>query len=46
MPLKRDASDASRSANIEQLMKDGYKQKQAIAIAYSVQRKAAKKKGK
>ena len=43
MPLKRDESNESRSANIAQLIKDGYKPKQAEAIAYSVQRKAKKK---
>lgn len=43
MPLKRDASDESRSHNIEQLIKDGYKPKQAVAIAFSIQRKAKNK---
>lgn len=43
MPLKRDASDESRSANIKQLIKDGYSRKQAAAIAYNIQRKSKKK---
>lgn len=43
MPLKRDASEESMNSNIEQLIKDGYKPKQAVAIAYSIQRKSNKK---
>ena len=43
MPLRRDASDESRSSNISQLVKDGYRPRQATAIAYSIQRKAKKK---
>lgn len=46
MPLRRDASDESRSANIGQLIKDGYKPSQAKAISYSIQRKAKKGKSK
>lgn len=44
MPLKHDASDESRKANIEELIRAGHKPKQAVAIAYDVQRLA--KKGK
>jgi len=46
MPLRRDASDESRSANIAQLIRDGYPSKKAAAIAYSIQRKAKGKKKK
>lgn len=33
MPLKEGKSDAVVSANIRQLMREGYPQKQAVAIA-------------
>lgn len=46
MPLRRDGSDEARSANIGQLIKDGYRPRQAAAISYSIQRKAKQKKGK
>lgn len=39
MPLHEDDSDESRDRNVEQLIKDGYERDQAVAIAYSVQRK-------
>jgi len=45
MPLKKGKSDKARSANIATEMRAGKPQKQAVAIAYSVQRKA-KRKGK
>lgn len=33
MPLKKGSSDKAVSSNIKQLMKEGYPQKQAIAIS-------------
>lgn len=41
MPLKKGFTEASKSANIKQLIKDGYKQDQAVAIAIDIARKAA-----
>lgn len=35
MPLKSGKSNKVKSANIEELMKAGYPQKQAVAISYS-----------
>ena len=51
MPLKKSASKKAFSANVKTEMAHGKPQKQAVAIAYSVQRKAggkltAPKKGK
>jgi len=46
MPLKKGYSRASMSKNIRTEMRAGRPQKQAIAIAYSVARKAAKSAGK
>ena len=51
MPLKKSASKKAFSANVKTEMAHGKPQKQALAIAYSVQRKAggkaaAPKKGK
>lgn len=47
MPLKKSKSKKAFSENIKTEMQAGKPQKQAVAIAYSVKRKAqGKKKGK
>lgn len=46
MPLKKGYSPKSIKANIKAEMKSGKPQKQAVAIAYAVKRRAAAKKGK
>lgn len=51
MPLKKSASPKAFSSNVKKEMAAGKPQKQAVAIAYSVKRKAegkksASKKGK
>jgi hypothetical protein len=40
MPLKKGKSDATRSANIREMVKAGHPVKQAAAAAYQQQRKA------
>jgi len=46
VPLKKGYSKESMSQNIKTEMKSGKPQKQAVAIAYSQAREAAKKAGK
>lgn len=46
MPLKKSASKKAVSENIRTEMKAGKPQKQAIAIALNVQKRAAAKKAK
>ena len=43
MPLKTGKSKKTRQANIKMLVHEGYKPKQAVAIAYAQQRKRKKK---
>jgi hypothetical protein len=43
MPLKKSTSDKAFRANVKAEMGAGKPQKQAVAIAYSVKRKAASK---
>lgn len=45
MPLKKGYSDKTLQNNIGQLIRDGYPQKQAVAIALEIQRRAQKQKG-
>lgn len=44
MPLIKDGSKGAISANVRQLIKDGYSRRQAIAIALNIQREANKRK--
>ena len=44
MPLKKSASKEAFKKNVKAEIKAGKPQKQAVAIAYSVQRKAKKTK--
>jgi hypothetical protein len=43
MPLKKGSSKQTISKNISELRHSGHKQKQAVAIAYSVARKSGGK---
>lgn len=43
MPLMSGKSDEAKSANIAHLIKKGYPQKQAVAIAYSEAGESKKK---
>ena len=43
MPLKKSTSKKAFSDNVKAEVKAGKPQKQAVAIAYSVQRKASRK---
>ena len=40
MPLEKSTSEQAFSRNVSELMRSGRPQKQAVAIAYSVQRDA------
>ena len=41
MPLVKEPSKSAFSQNVKRLVEEGYNQKQAVAIAYSIQRKAS-----
>ena len=43
MPLKKSPSDKAFTANLKAELQAGKPQKQALAIAYSVQKEAARK---
>lgn len=43
MPLKKSKSKAAFSSNVSEMIKAGHPQKQAVAAAYSIKRKAKKK---
>lgn len=43
MPLRHGFSDKTRSHNIEKLRHEGYPRKQAVAIAYRIQREELKR---
>lgn len=44
MPLMKEKSKKAQSSNIKKLMEEGYPQKQAVAISYSVMGESKKKK--
>lgn len=46
MPLKKGTSKSAFSHNVKAEIKAGKSQKQAVAIAYSVKKEAAKKRKK
>lgn len=46
MPLLKGSSDATRSANIEEMVKSGHPKDQAAAAAYRQQRSSRSKKNK
>jgi len=43
MPLKQGKSKATFAENVKRLIAEGYERKQALAIAYDIQRKNKKK---
>lgn len=43
MPLEKGGSDATRGRNIAEMIRAGHPKKQAIAAAYSQQRKSKRK---
>lgn len=46
MPLKKSSSKSAFGENFKRLKAEGYDKKQALAIAYDVQRRASKHKKK
>ncbi len=46
MPLKKGSSDATRSENIAEMRRSGYPRDQAVAAAYSQQRKSRRSRGR
>ena len=44
MPLAKGSSNATRSSNIAEMVRAGHPQKQAVAAAYSQQRKSKRSK--
>lgn len=46
MPLKKSKTKRAREENIHELIRSGKPHKQAVAIAYSVQREAKKRSSK
>ena len=46
MPLKKSTSKKAFSSNVKEEINSGKSQKQSVAIAYSVKRKAKSKNGK